>query len=151
MDYLFIRQSRSNNMQINETLMTKAFSVMNPDPYLLALRVMEEVARTEKVVEKKNAYETDGPHHRCFVNFDAVELIDDFSKIVFNFDLQGENGMLRVNVNGLLDLEIEETGFFSEAFGDHYTKNIFPLLRKMSEKKIEFFGKTIDDVFSENN
>jgi len=134
-------------MEIKETLMTKAFSVMNPDPYFLALKAMEEIAKSEKVVEKQNKYESDGPHHRCFVNFDAVESVDNFANIIFNFDLQGVDDLLRVTVHGSLDLKIQETGFFSHSFADHYVSNVFPLLHKISEHKIEFFGNALDNVF----
>ena len=138
-------------MEIRESLLTKSFSVMNEDPYLLALRAMETVARTEKVVERKNSYESDGPHHRCTVCFEATDVVDDFSKVVFNFDMFGEDGLLRVNVNGVLDLKIDESGFFSHNFAEHYANNIFPLLRKISEAKINFFGSLVDSVFSESN
>ena len=134
-------------MEIKETLMTKAFSVMNPDPYFLALKAMEEIAKSEKVVERVNKYESDGPHHRCMVNFDAVDNVDDFSSIVFNFDLHGEDGLLRVNVTGSLDTKIEELGFFGNSFADHYAGNIFPVLHKITEDKIKFFGHALDGVF----
>lgn len=138
-------------MEIQETLMARSFSVMNEDPYLLALRAMEEISRDAKVVEKKNVYESDGPHHKCVVNFDTIDIIDDFAKVIFNFDMIGERGLLRVGVNGFLDLKITETGFFSEMFADHYVKTIFPLLRKISEDRVKFFGNAVDRVFTEHN
>src|SRR3972149_1307514 len=125
------------NMRIKETLMNQAFSVNTPDPLMLSLHAMEEVSKDTKVVEKKNLYETDGPHHRSTINFDAIELVDDFSKIIFHFNLLGEDGTLRANIDGLLSVNIEDTGFFSRVFGDYYIRNIFPLLRKMSEERIE--------------
>jgi hypothetical protein len=137
-------------MEIQETLMSRSFSVMNADPYLLALRAMEEISRDAKVVERKNVYESDGPHHRCMVNFDTVDIVDDFAKVVFNFDMTGESGLLRVGVNGVLDLKIIETGFFSEMFADHYVKTIFPILRKVSEDRVNFFGNAVDRVFANN-
>ncbi len=137
-------------MRVQETLMNRSFSVMNSDPYLLSLKAMENISRSGKVIEKKNKYETDGPHHRSFVNFDVVEIVDDFSKIVFNFDLVGENGTLRVTVTGSLITKVEDTGFFSHAFSDHYIKEIYPVLRKMSGEKIEFFGKRVDRIFQKS-
>ena len=128
-------------------LMTRSFSVLNEDPYFLALRAMEEIAKSEKVIEKANKYESDGPHHRCFVNFDTVDDVDDFSRVVFNFDMQGEDGLLRVNVNGSLDMKIAELGFFGNGFADHYANNIFPILHKISDSKIQFFGEKLDGVF----
>lgn len=138
-------------MEIKEALMSKSFSVMHEDPYLMALRVMEAVAQSEKVIEKKNTYESDGPHHRCNVAFDAVEDVDDFAKIIFNFDMTGANGLLRVKVSGGMNLHIDETGFFSNGFADHYANNIFPLLRKISEDKIGFFGNKLDEIFKQEN
>ncbi len=134
-------------MEIKETLMNRSFSVMDADPYLLSLRAMEHISRSDKVVERNNKYETDGPRHRSFLNFDVIELVDDFSKIVFNFDMSGDSGVLRITVTGKLITKIEDTGFFSQMFGDHYVKEIFPVLRKMSEQKIEFFGKKVDKIF----
>jgi hypothetical protein len=135
-------------MEIKETLMTRSFTVMDHDPYLLALKCMEEISRTAKVVERENRYESDGPHHRCVVDFDTIEIADDFSRIVFSFRMEGEDGILRVQIEGFLDLRIDETGFFSETFSEHYVKTLFPLLRKMSEEKIKFYGDKVDEIFT---
>ncbi len=135
-------------MEIKESLMSQSFSVSSSDPYMLSLKAMEELSKSAKVVERKNLYETDGPHHKSTVVFDTVELVDDFSKIIFRFDLAGEDGTLRVDVSGLLDLHIEETGFFSDIFTDYYVKNIFPLLRKISEERISFFVERVERLFS---
>lgn len=134
-------------MRIKETLMTQSFSVNDPDPYMFSLDVMEKLSKDVKVVEKKNIYETDGPHHKSTVVFETVELIDDFSKIVFKFELFGEDNALRANINGLLSLNIEETGFFSQIFTDYYVKTIFPLLRKISEDRMVFFGERVEKLF----
>ena len=146
---LFIWPSVILIMKIKETLMDRSFSVGNSDPYMLSLKAMESLSKDVKVVERKNSYETDGPHHRSVVVFDTIDLIDDFSKIVFHFDLLGEDGLLRVNVNGLLSLNVEETGFFSQIFNDYYVKTVFPLLRKVSEKKIEFFSDRVESLFGQ--
>lgn len=127
--------------------MSQSFSVSSSDPYMFSLKVMEQLSKNVKIVEKKNLYETDGPHHRSVVDFDTIELIDDFSKIVFHFSLVGEDGTLRANIDGHLHLIIDETGFFSQMFTDYYVKNIFPLLRKMSEGRINFFGENVDKIF----
>ena|SRR3989338_5158582 len=134
-------------MKIKETLMSRSLTTSNNDPYLFSLQVMEELSKSAKVVEKKNIYETDGPHHRSTVVFDAIELVDDFSKIIFRFNLLGENGLVRAGVSGSLSLNIEETGFFSQIFTDYYVKIVFPLLRKISEEKIAFFGEKVDALF----
>ena len=134
-------------MKIKETLLSRAFSVSDPDPYMLSLKAMEQLSKDAKVVEKKNTYETDGPHHRSEVDFDTIDLVDDFSKIIFHFNLLGEDGLLRAGVNGNLLLNIDETGFFSEVFSDYYVKNIFPLLRKISEERVNLLGNRVDDIF----
>lgn len=134
-------------MKIKETLMNQSFSVSASDPYMFSLSVMEDLSKSVKIMEKKNLYETDGPHNRSVVVFDAVELIDEFSKIIFRFELTGEDGVLRANINGLLNLHIDETGFFSQVFTDHYVKTVFPLLRKLSESRIEFFSGCIERLF----
>lgn len=134
-------------MEIRESLMSQAFTVNTPDPYLLSLKVMEDISKMSKVVEKKNEYETDGPHHRSIVAFESIELIDDFSNIIFNFELKGENGILRADVNGVFDTHIVETGFFSQLFTDYYVKTLFPFLRKMSEDKIKLFGDNFSKFF----
>lgn len=135
-------------MKIKETLMSQSFSIINPDPYMFSLQVMETMSKDAKVVEKKNEYETDGPHHRSMVDFDTIELVDDFSKIVFHFELAGEGEMVHANVRGALISNIEETGFFSQTFVDYYVKTIFPLLRKISEDRIKFFGGRVEKLFS---
>ncbi|HIG97122.1 MAG TPA: hypothetical protein HA230_02140 [Candidatus Aenigmarchaeota archaeon] len=136
-------------MEIHESLMSQAFSVRNPDPYLLSLKIMEDISKMSKVVEKKNEYETDGPHHRSTVIFESIELIDDFSNIVFKFELNGEDDVLHANVNGIFDTHIVDTGFFSEVFTDYYVKTLFPFLRKVSEDKIKVFGERLNK-FLEN-
>ena len=135
-------------MEIRESLMEQAFSAESSDPYMFSLHIMEEISRASKIIEKKNEYETDGPHHRSTVSFEAIELVDDFSKILFKFDLFGEDGLLRVNIKGILKLHIEETGFFSQTFSDYYVKTVFPLLRKLSQDKINFFSEKIDKIFA---
>lgn len=127
--------------------MNQTFTVSNSDPYMFSLHVMEELSKDSKVVEKKNEYETDGPHHRSTVIFDTVDLVDDFSKILFRFNLVSEDGLLRANITGSLAVGIDETGFFSQIFSDYYVKNIFPLLRKISEDKIAFFGDKVEKLF----
>ena len=136
-------------MKIKESLMNQSFSVSNSDPYLFSLQVMEELSKDVKVVERKNEYETDGPHHRSVVVFDTVDLVDDFSKILFRFNLAAEDGTLRANINGSLAIGIEETGFFSQIFSDYYVKTVFPLLRRISEGKIAFFGGKIEKLFEQ--
>ena len=136
-------------MEIHESLMSQAFSVRNPDPYLLSLKIMEDISKMSKVVEKKNEYEKDGPHHRSTVIFESIELIDDFSNIVFKFELNGEDDVLHANVNGIFDTHIVDTGFFSEVFTDYYVKTLFPFLRKVSEDKIKVFGERLNK-FLEN-
>lgn len=134
-------------MEIKESLMNQAYSINSQDPYLFSLKLMEDLSKDTKLIEKKNEYETDGPHHRSIVIFEALELIDDFSKVSFRFELTGEDGLLRADVRGVLKLHIDETGFFSQTFSDYYVKVIFPLLRKISEDKIKFFGDKIDKIF----
>lgn len=135
-------------MRIKEVLMDQSFSIDSSDPYMFSLHVMEELSKDIRVVEKKNEYETDGPHHRSSVIFDAVELVDNFSKIVFRFALIGEDGTLRANIRGMLSSSIDETGFFSEMFTDYYVKTVFPVLRKVSEDKIVFFGGKVEKIFN---
>ncbi len=135
-------------MEIKETLMNRSFAVMNSDPYLLALKAMEEISKYAKVIESTNTYESDGPHHRSHVSFDTIEIVDDFARIVFTFDMRGENGMLRVNIDGFLDLKIDEIGFFTQTFSDYYVKTLFPLLRKVSEAQIKFYGDKVDEIFT---
>ncbi len=135
-------------MEIKETLMSRSFTVSTHDPYMFSLRLMENLSTETKIIEKKNEYETDGPHHRSIVVFEAVELIDGFSKILFKFVLVGEDDLLRAGVSGLLKLHIDETGFFSQVFSDYYVDTTFPLLRKISGDKINFFSKKIDGLFA---
>lgn len=134
-------------MRIKEVLMDQSFSFSNSDPYMFSLHLMEELSKDIRIVEKKNEYETDGPHHRSFVAFDAIEIVDNFSKIVFRFALTGEDGTVRANIKGMLNSSVDETGFFSQMFTDYYMKTIFPILRKISEDKIVFFGNRIEKLF----
>ncbi|HLC76611.1 MAG TPA: hypothetical protein VJH04_00235, partial [archaeon] len=108
-----------------------------------------EISKNTKLIEKTNVYETDGPHNRSTVVFEALELIDDFSRISFRFELLGEDGLLRANVRGGLKLRIDETGFFSQVFSDYYVRTIFPILQKISEDRIKFFGEKIDKLINE--
>lgn len=135
-------------MRIKETLMSQSFSINNSDPYLFSLHVMEELSKEARVVEKKNEYATDGPHHKSTLVFDTIDIIDDFSKIVFRFSLVSEDGTLRASVSGSLAVGIDETGFFSQIFSDYYVKTVFPLLRKLSDDKIAFFGGKIEKLFA---
>ncbi len=128
--------------------MSQSFTLNTTDPYLFSLQAMEEMSKNVKVIERKNEYETDGPHHRSVLVFDTIERIDDFSKIVFRFSLTGEDGLLRASVTGSLSIGMDEAGFFSQIFTDYYVKTVFPLLRKISEDKIMFFGEKVEKLFS---
>ncbi len=145
---LFILAMLSDDMEIKEILMHQSFSINTPDPYMFSLKLMEELSKDVKLVEKKNEYETDGPHHRSIVVFEAVDTIDNFSKVLFKFDLVGDDGLLRADVSGLLKMHVDENGFFGQVFSDYYVRTTFPILRKISGEKIDFFSKKIDDLFA---
>jgi hypothetical protein len=122
-------------MEVRETLFTKSFSVENNDPYALSIEFMSRLSEIGRIYERKNIYETDGPVKKSVVAFDLVEVLDRFSFVIINFSLESEKNMLYVDILGEFVLRIKEYGFFTEIFTDFYLHNVFPVLRKVSEKR----------------
>jgi hypothetical protein len=122
-------------MEVRETLFTKSFSVENDDPASLSLDFMRKLSDVGKIYEKKHVFETNGPVKKSVLVFDLVEVLDRFSRISINFSLESENRTLYVEILGEFVLKIKDYGFFTEIFTDFYLRNVFPTLRKVSEKR----------------
>ncbi len=122
-------------MEVRETLFTKSFSTENEDPYTLSIEFMKRLSEVGRIYERKNIYETDGPAKRSIVVFDLVEVLDGLSRIEINFSMESDNKTLYVDIMSEFVLKIKESGFFTEAFTDFYLHHVFPVLRKVSEKR----------------
>lgn len=133
-------------MELRETLFSRSFSVENEDAYGLSLDFMKKLSEIGMVYERKNRYLTDGPVKKGEVVFDLVEMLDSFSFVMINFSLVSENKQLYVDILGEFVLKIKNQGFFTEAFTDFYLHNVFPVLRKVSEKRVEELNKTIEKI-----
>jgi len=124
-------------MEIRETLFTKSFSTESENPYVMSLEFMKKLSETYRIYERKNIYQTDGPTKKAILVFDVIEILDKFSRIRISFSMEGENNTLYVNIVGEFVLKMKEYGFFGNVFSEFYLNNVFPLLRKVSEKRVK--------------
>ena len=124
-------------MEIRETLFRKSFSIETTSPYITALDFMKKLSEYHKIYERKNSFETDGPSTKSTLVFDVVEQLDAFSQISINFSTSGENNMLYVDIQGDFVLRVDETGFFAETFSEFYLKGIYPMMKKVSERRVK--------------
>ncbi|MBI4154356.1 hypothetical protein HY501_03390 [Candidatus Woesearchaeota archaeon] len=131
-------------MEIREALFKKSFSVESKDPYGLSLDFMKRMSENYMVYERKNLLETDGPSRRSSLVFDVVENLDDFSRIIVNISMDGENGTLYVNLEAEFVLHIREHGFFTDIFTEFYLNNVFPVLRQASEQRAREMKEELD-------
>lgn len=134
-------------MEIRETLFSKTFSLENEDPYRLSLDFMRRIAENYAVYETKNTYNTDGPVKKCTVVFDVIEQLDKFSRIRICFTIEGENRVLYVDVVGEFIVKISQDGFFTDVFTEFYINNVFPSLRKISEKRVKELEAELESVY----
>ena len=133
-------------MEVRETLFERSFSVDTEDPYGTAADFMQKLSAIGLVYERKNIYMTDGPVKKTVLVFDLVETLDSFSRVIINFAMDGENKILYVNILGEFVLKIQDSGFFSEVFTDFYLHNVFPVLRKVSEKRVKELNQSIEKL-----
>lgn len=124
-------------MEIRETMYDKKITLENNSPYLVALDLIKKLSQKIKITEKKNFYETDGPHHRSEIIAEIEEKQDNFSKTVFVLSFLGEEKSLVVGLEGRFEVAVVENGFFSESFSQFYVDRIFPIFRKRSEIRIK--------------
>lgn len=127
-------------MKIEDTLLKKTLNTRTDDPYGESLKFMHRISHKGHVVERTNEYSTNGLFHRSEVFFDLVQPLDKYSRVMLSFFLVGENGKknsLHTDITASFISEIKETGFFSEGFTEFYMENIFPIMRKTAEEKIE--------------
>lgn len=133
-------------MEVRETLFTKSFSVENDDTYALSIQFMKRLSDIGRIYERKNVYETDGPVKKAAVVFDLVEVLDSFSCIIINFSLESENRTLYVDILAEFVLRIRDYGYFTEVFTDFYLHSIFPVLRKVSEKRVKELEQQLEKL-----
>ena len=133
-------------MEVRETLFSKSFSVETGDPLALSMDFMKKLADTGLIYERKNVYETDGPVKKFILVFDLVEVLDGFSRIQINFSFESENNTLYADILGEFVLRIKDYGFFTEVFTDFYLHNVFPALRKVSEKRAQELEQRMEKI-----
>ena len=122
-------------MEIRESLFSKRVSLDNEDPYKLAMDFMRKVSENYRVYERKNVFSTDGPTKKSVIIFDILEILDSCSRIRVEFSMESENNTLYIDVSGEFIIKIRQSGFFTDIFTEFYLNNIFPSLRKISEKR----------------
>lgn len=133
-------------MEIRETLFTKSFSVESESPYALALDFMKKLSGSYMLYERENTVGTDGPTTRSSLVFDLVEPFDTFSRVVIKFSMTGENNVLYVDVAAEFVMKIKDTGYFTEIFTEFYLGNIFPSMKKLSEKHVRDFSVKLEKI-----
>ncbi len=122
-------------MEIRESLFSKRVSLENEDPYKLAMDFMRRVSENYRVYERKNVFSTDGPTKKSEIIFDILEILDSCARIRVEFSMESENNTLYIDVSGEFIIKIRQSGFFTDIFTEFYLNNIFPSLRKISEKR----------------
>ncbi len=128
-------------MIVEDIIFSNEKSLNTKDPYKKALHILNVFSDFGKIIERRNEFETDGPRQRCFVSFDVVDDIDNFTSHVYSFDISGEKtkmyGILNISMKFIIRTNIRETGFFSHIFSDYYIENILPFMRKSTMHKMK--------------
>lgn len=135
-------------MRVTDTIFSKNAGVKTKDPYALSLDIMKKVSGFSKIIEKRNNYMTDGPHHVSEVIFDAVQDLDDNTRIKLTFTMIGENGVLGIDVEGIVTVNIIKYGFVSDVFSEYYMKNIYPKMKDEIRTKADSMVKRVEKVLN---
>jgi hypothetical protein len=131
-----------------ENLFSRKIIAEIRDPYAAALDVMVFFSQFGKINQRKNLYETDGPHKRVEIEFDVISLMTRQSRLVVHVAMRGEIGtanFLEVDTTGdfVTGFEVTE-GTVHEAFVNYYNSEISPFLRNAAEKKCNEITVALD-------
>jgi len=108
--------------------------------------LMKKLSQNYRVYEKQNIYKTDGPVKKCMVVFDAIEPLDKLTRIRISFSMESENDTLFVDITGEFILKIHQSGFFTDMFAEFYLGNVFPQLKKVSQKRAQELKAEIEKI-----
>jgi len=133
-------------MRVIDSIFSKSMKIKTNDPYALSLDIMKRVSGFAKVIEKRNNYMTDGPHHASEVMFDAIQDLDEHTRIKLAFNMVGSDGELGIEVNGIVTVNIIKYGFVSDMYSEYYIKNIYPTMKKEIETRADGMIKRIEKV-----
>ncbi|MBI2579727.1 MAG: hypothetical protein HYW27_02390 [Candidatus Aenigmarchaeota archaeon] len=131
-------------MKIDETISEKNVVMEKDDPYGFSMKLMDRMSEFGHVTERRNEYMTDGPEHRSFVEFDVVDVMDDFSRIQVSVFMDSVQKTLSMRVICSFDVKADESGFMSSMLSEYYVENIYPAVRRMSLEKIKAVEKFIE-------
>jgi hypothetical protein len=126
-------------MIIKDVVSSKTESLVTDDPYGKALHIMHNISHIGKVIERQNELWTDGVRHSSIVEFDLVETMDSFSRVIVNVTMRGTKETKDLDVKKTVQAitNIKEHGFFSSAFAEYYMKRMYPKITRMSKNKIK--------------
>jgi len=135
-------------MKIDENVVEKNTILEKNDPYGFSLKFMNKMSEIGQVIERRNEYMTDGPNHRSVVEFDVVDVIDEFSRIQISVLMESYQKRLTVGVIGHFALDIEDSGFMSSVLSEFYLENIYPAIRKISIDKLKLAEKVLENALN---
>jgi hypothetical protein len=122
-----------------ESLFSRKIIVEMRDPYAAALDIIVFFSQFGKINQRKNLYETDGPHKRVEIEFDVISVMTRQSRLVIHVAMRGEIGVanfLEINTNGEFVTGFEVTeGTVHEAFVNYYNSEISPYLSSAAGRK----------------
>ena len=133
-------------MRVIDSIFSKSMKIKNNDPYALSLDVMKRVSGFCKIIEKRNNYMTDGPHHASEVLFDAVQDLDEHTRIKLSFSMIGADKELGIEVDGIVTVNIIKYGFVSDIYSEYYIRNIYPTMKKEIETRADGIIKRVEKV-----
>jgi len=134
---------------IEEIFYEKAFRYRLKNPYPTALDIMEIVQNFGIVKERMNEFITDGPRKTIKLIFDLIDRIDDKSRIVTRFNIDGEAneiGELNMFITSSVRVDMENPeGVFSETYAEFYIENILEDMKKNTKERIKRLVKIINE------
>lgn len=137
-------------MMIEETFLSKEFTIDTPNPYETATKIEDFMLERGEIIEKKNTYETDGLINKVDIVYDFIEQIDNFSCVIASVNLSGEksedsaSGFLTIKTTFTLQIKVKEYGMASQLFSEYYVNSFFSKMKKVAEERTEKIVKALD-------
>lgn len=134
--------------QITDIIFTKRSVLKTNDPYSLALTIKEIASHYGTVDESVHEYDTNGPRKVVKLNFDIKSHLNKHTYTILSFVMKGQIGassFLEVRVTAKSITELATTsGLVSQAYGQHYLKSIFPVMKKESDFRLREISSQIE-------
>ena len=141
--------------QVKELVFSKDIFVRTREIYPLSLDIMDNMSAFGDIIERRHVFESDGPRRRVHLFFDLIERIDDHAAMVFSFLIDGEEAdksYLKIRVEGSTLIELKQgTTFGSIIFNSFYADNIFPIVKKNMENRVQHMEKFIEKKIEKLN